>query len=79
MKHDQSTLSVICIRFVAWCWERLTGEDPLFVSMQLRSLERLNGVHCEFLQWLEHEHPELSAMIESHQHERLHALHPPNA
>jgi hypothetical protein len=41
-------------------------------------LERLNGVHCEFLERLERDHPELKNEIEAHQQERLHALHPPN-
>jgi hypothetical protein len=49
------------------------------VRRQLESLERLNGVHCEFLERLERDHPELKNEIEAHAQERLYALHPQNA
>jgi hypothetical protein len=65
-------------RIVRWLWEKLTGEDPFVVSLSNDRLERLNGVHCDWLQKLEREHPELEEEINRHHMEdRLNALHPP--
>lgn len=59
-------------------WRRWIGEDPVIISNQLRSFERLNEVHCEFIKDLELvavRHPWLAAQLEEHQRQRIDALH----
>jgi hypothetical protein len=39
--------------FAKWLWEFAMGEDPECVRGHLRTCERLNGIHCAFLEDLE--------------------------
>lgn len=57
-----------------WSWLKLTGEDPVVVSGYFHSLSSLNSCHCEFLDRLDKDHPELKLVIEEHQRNRAMAL-----
>jgi hypothetical protein len=57
-------------RVVRWVWMISTGEDLFVMLRQRDSLERLNMIHCEFLEDLEANHPELFLEIRSHQMKR---------
>ena len=59
---------------IAWCWQKLTGEDPVVVRNHLKEFERLNEVHCDFIQKLNDDHPELRPKIAAHQRDRFNAV-----
>jgi len=57
-------------RIMRWIWLRLYNEDLRTMLLQRERLQELNMVHCEFLDKLENEHPELFLEIRSHQSKR---------
>lgn len=58
-----------------WLWFQLYDEDLFVMLGQRRDLDRLNGVHVQFIERLEQAHPELSEEIKAHQNDRFNALH----
>jgi len=47
-----------------------TGEDIFVMTYQRDSLERLNMLHCDFLEELVIDHPELKYQIQAHHMKR---------
>jgi len=55
---------------VRWAWMKSTGEDIFVMTYQRDSLERLNMLHCDFLEELVIDHPELKYQIQAHHMKR---------
>lgn len=70
-------LNYVVGNFIRWCWLVLTGEDLLVMRRQLSSLERLNDVHCQFIDQLENKYrnnPKILEDIKDHHTHRLEVL-----